>query len=141
MPLLQAHFCACGSKGTVVDRVLLGAAGEPGWDRLGSASYARGLLPLDPRLHHFTTEAQGAGALLLQLAYLFTLHAVWRARTNWRFHGTYPPPTQVVALNTLKLLSLTTTTAFRKDADKFRRAAFPAGLAQVLIEDDFSGVL
>jgi ribonuclease HI len=91
--------------------------------------------------HGFTTEAQGAGALLLQLAYLFTLHAVWRARTNWRFHGTYPPPTQVVALNTLKLLSFTTTTAFRKDADKFRRAAFPAGLAQVVIEDDFSVVL
>ena len=36
---------------------------------------------------------------------------------------------------------ITTTTAFRKDADKFRRAAFPAGLAQVVIEDDFSVVL
>ena len=66
---------------------------------------------------------------------------MWRARTNWRFHGTYPPPTQVVALNTLKLLSFTTTTAIRKDVDKFRRAAFPAGLAQVVIEDDFSVVL
>lgn len=64
---------------------------------------------------------------------------MWRARTNWRFHGTYLPPTQVVALNTLKLLFFTS--AFRKDADKFRRASFPAGLAQVVIEDDFSVVL
>ena len=43
-------------------------------------------------------------------------------------------------MNTLKLLSFTTTIAFRKDADKFRRAAFPAGLAQFVIEDDFSVV-
>ena len=91
--------------------------------------------------HGFTAKAQGAGALLLQLAYLFTLHAVWRARTNQRYHDRYPPPTYVVGSTTLKLLSSTIRVAYRKDATKFRQAALPAALAQVVIGDDFSTVL
>ena len=110
--------------------------GPPGQRQLREGPPSSGPTASPPRL-----KEQGPSCYSWPTC-LFTLHAVWRARTNWRFHGTYPPPTtHVVALNTLKLLSFTTTTAFRKDADKFRRAAFSAELAQVVIEDDFSVVL
>ena len=110
---------------------------QPGWVAPASSGGATFLWT-----HGFTAkEAQGAGALLLQLAYLFTLHAVWRARTNQRYHDRYPPPTYVVGSTTLKLLSSTIRVAYRKDATKFRQAALPAALAQVVIGDDFSTVL
>jgi ribonuclease HI len=116
------------------------------WEQLESPPSATWVAPASSGAtflwtHGFTAKAQGAGALLLQLAYLFTLHAVWRARTNQRYHDRYPPPTYVVGSTTLKLLSSTIRVAYRKDATKFRQAALPAALAQVVIGDDFSTVL